>query len=111
MELYSRVALGSYEGRIRDAASASGSRKSLDQLSLIRSRHVLIVSSRKPSDAEPYLHSIDSGVGRGEPRVGDVHVPQFKTDIALCAEDVYTECRLVSEVHGVGSGRNVMVGE
>ncbi len=51
MELYSRVALGSYEGRMRVVVSASGSRKSLDQLSLMRSRRVLIVSSHKPSDA------------------------------------------------------------
>ena len=40
-----------------------------------------------------------------------MHVTQFETYIAFCAEDVHSERRLVGEVHGVSSGGNVMVGE
>lgn len=40
-----------------------------------------------------------------------MHVAQFKAHVLARAEDVHAQRRLVGEVHGIGSGRNVVVGE
>src|SRR5437763_845847 len=62
-------------------------------------------------NSQSHLHRIDPRIRRGQPGVRYVHVAQFETYVTFCAENMYAEGGLVHEVHGVGSGGNVVAGE
>src|ERR1017187_4492878 len=73
--------------------------------------YLAIVSAEELSNSQPHLHGVNSWIGRGQACVRDVHVTQFKTDIVFRAKDVHAKRGMVSEVHGVGAGGDVVVGE
>lgn len=62
-------------------------------------------------NSQSHLHRIDPRIRCGQPGVRDVHVAQFETYVTFCAENMYAEGGLIHEVHGVGSGGNVVAGE
>src|SRR5579864_4648459 len=70
-----------------------------------------LFADEESSDPQTHLHAVDPWIRHGQACVRDVQVAQFQAYVIFRAQNVYTEGGLRSEVHGVGSHRDVVVGE
>ena len=70
-----------------------------------------LIPAEKLSDPQPYLHGVYSRIQVCQPCVRDVHVAQFEAHVVARAKDVYPEGGLIGEVHRVGAGGDVVIGE
>ena len=62
-------------------------------------------------DSQPHLHRIDSGIGRGQTGIRNLHIAQFKGEIVLRAKNASSQRRLIHEVDSIGAVGHVVVGE
>lgn len=61
---------------------------------------------RENAEADAQLNGVDSGIGRGDAGVGDVHEADFRADIVLAAEEMQAEGGAGGEIYVRGSGRS-----
>lgn len=66
---------------------------------------------KKLTNPQTDLHGVDAGIQIGQSSIGNVHVTQFEAEVVCGTEHVHAECGLIGEVHGVGIGGNIVIGE
>src|SRR5579885_2879732 len=65
----------------------------------------------KFAKTDPHLNGVDSGVGRRESGVGNVHITRFNSPGILFAQEVHAEGACRREVHIRCAGWDIFVGE
>jgi len=72
---------------------------------------IVTPAAGEPAHAEAELDGVDSGIGRGQPGIGNMQVAKFDAPVEPVLEDVDSERPAGREIHSGSSAGHLVVGE